>query len=70
MRSLFNPYEQFSIYPLDDYGDHGGLLSHDLTLPATDGETAEEQARQSHPSAQQIDSEMKRRNDLRELLAS
>ena len=70
MVNLFNPYEQFSIYPVDDYGDHGGLLSHDLTAPATDRESAEEQARQNHPSAQQIDSEMKRRNELRERLAS
>jgi len=66
--NLFNPYEQFSLYPLDDYGDHGGLLSHDLGASTKD--TAEEQARRDHPSAQQVDADMKRRDDLRELLAS
>jgi hypothetical protein len=66
--SLFNPYEQFSIYPLDDYGDHGGILSHEL-VGSTSREPDEEQARRSHPSAQQVEPDAAQR-DLRERLAS
>jgi hypothetical protein len=66
MLSLFNPYEQFSIYPRDDYGDHGGILSHELVARDPD----EEQARRNHPSAQQVDRDKSQRDRLRERLAS
>jgi hypothetical protein len=70
MLNLFNPYEQFSIYPCDDYGDFGGLLSHDLGGSSTARDRAEEQARQTHPSAQPVEQSEKRPDDLRERLAS
>ena len=68
--SLFNPYEQFSIYPRDDYGDHGGLLSHEPVDSSAARDQAEERARQNHPSAQPVDEVKKQRTDLRERLAS
>lgn len=66
MLSLFNPYEQFSIFPPDDYGDHGGLLSHELIARVP----AEEAARRSHPSSQPVDEARRSRAALRERLAS
>jgi len=70
MLSLFNPYEQFSIYPRDDYGDHGGLLSHEVAHAPLEGGNAEETARRNHPSAQPVDEAKKRRSEFREQLAS
>jgi hypothetical protein len=66
MLSLFNPYEQFSIYPRDDYGDHGGLLSHALSARSPE----EAEARRKHPSAQPVDESQRQSNELRTRLAS
>jgi hypothetical protein len=66
--SLYNPYEQFSIYPSDDYGDHGGILSHEL-VGSSGREADEDEARRNHPSAQQAEPDTVKR-DLRERLAS
>ena len=70
MLNLFNPYEQFSFFPRDDYGDFGGLLSHDHGDPATALERAEDRARRTHPSAQPADRSVERPEDLPERLAS
>jgi|GEM_PF-6802903 len=70
MVNLLNPYEQFSLYPRDDYSDVGGLLSHDRSIRTATPEHTEQDARRHHPSAQPVDPAAARRKELRERLAS